>query len=138
MRFGLLKKTDEWFEFSHQLLFEETLFTQTSNQIATFQFPSVALRKLPQGSGKDLLRREAEKARVHWTGAALSYHPGIGSAENADWNLWIEEAYKRMTADGVTISQDQLVQTHEILSRFWKHGEAFDKWFQSKVIIVQS
>ncbi|MBT3477121.1 MAG: NACHT domain-containing protein [Euryarchaeota archaeon] len=94
MRFGLLKKTDEWFEFSHQLLFEETLFTQTSNQIATFQFPSVALRKLPQGSGKDLLRREAEKARVHWTGAALSYHPGIGSAENADWNLWIEEAYK--------------------------------------------
>lgn len=50
---------------------------------------------------------------------------------------WIEEAYKRMSADGVTISQDQLVQTHEILSRFWQHGEAFDKWFQSKVIIVQ-
>ena len=94
MRFGLLKQTDEWFEFSHQLLFEETLFSQTSNQITTFQFPSVALRKLPSGSGKDLLRREAEKARVHWTGAALSYHPEIGSAENADWNLWIEEAYK--------------------------------------------
>ena len=94
MRFGLLKSTDEWFEFSHQLLFEETLFSQTSNQVTTFQFPSVALRKLPPGSGKDLLRREAEKARVHWTGAALSYHPEIGGAENADWNLWIEEAYK--------------------------------------------
>ncbi|RJU82781.1 MAG: NACHT domain-containing protein [Candidatus Poseidoniales archaeon] len=94
IRFGLLKRVEDWFEFSHQLLFEETLFTQTSNEISTYQFPSVALRKLPPGSGKDLLRREAEKARVHWTGAILSFHPNIGSAENADWNLWIEEAYK--------------------------------------------
>ena len=94
IQFGLLKSIDDWFEFSHQLLFEETLFTQTFNEISTYQFPSVALRKLPPGSGKDLLRREAEKARVHWTGAVLSFHPDIGGAENADWNLWIEEAYK--------------------------------------------
>ena len=50
---------------------------------------------------------------------------------------WVEEAYRRMTADGVTIGQEQLIKTHELLSRFWEHGEAFDKWFQSKVVIVK-
>ena len=91
---GLLNDFQNWFEFSHQLLFEETLFTQNSDELTSYQFPSVALRKLPPGSGKDLIRREAEKARVHWTGAALSFHPGISNAENADWNLWIEKAYQ--------------------------------------------
>ena len=94
VEFGLLEQTGSWFKFTHQLLFEETLFSQTTQETTMYQFPSVALRKLKSGTGKALLRREAEKARVHWTGAAFSFHPGIGSAENADWNLWIEEAYK--------------------------------------------
>ena len=93
-RNGLLDGFENWFEFSHQLLFEETLFTQNSDELTSYQFPSVALRKLPPGGGKDLLRREAEKARLHWTGAALSFHPGINTVENADWNLWIEKAYQ--------------------------------------------
>jgi hypothetical protein len=50
---------------------------------------------------------------------------------------WIELAHKRMVEDGVVPTQEQLFKSHEVLSRFWEHGEAFDEWFQSKVIVVQ-
>jgi hypothetical protein len=50
---------------------------------------------------------------------------------------WIGEAHKRMGEDGVEVNHAQLLRTHEILTRFWKTGgEAFDRWFRSKVIIV--
>ena len=91
---GLLKRTNDTFEFSHQLLFEEVIFTQEKNKTSNYNLPSIALRKLPSGSGKDLIQREASRARVHWTGAIFSFHPSIANAENLDWNLWIEEAYK--------------------------------------------
>ena len=86
--------TTNTFEFTHQLLFEETLATQNELSIESYYFPSLALRFLKPGGGKDLIRREAEKAQIHWTGAAISFHPDIGTVENVDWNLWIEEAYK--------------------------------------------
>ena len=86
--------TTNTFEFTHQLLFEETLATQNDLSIESYYFPSLALRFLKPGGGKDLIRREAEKAQIHWTGAAISFHPDIGTVENVDWNLWIEEAYK--------------------------------------------
>jgi hypothetical protein len=72
-----------------------------------------------------------------WTNLSDSLGRQYGS-HGQGMDEWVDEAYRRMVAGGVTISQDQLVQTHEILSRFWRHGEAFDKWFKSKVIIVQS
>ena len=49
---------------------------------------------------------------------------------------WVDEAYRRIIADGEPISIPRLTQAHEILSRFWEHGEAFDKWFKSKVILA--
>ena len=96
IQYGLLSSIalTETFEFTHQLLFEETLATQEELSIESFFFPSLALRFLSPGSGNDLLRREAEKTQIHWTGAILSFHPEIGTVENVDWNLWIEEAYK--------------------------------------------
>jgi len=96
IQYGLLSSiaSTETFEFTHQLLFEETLATQEELSIESFFFPSLALRFLSPGGGNDLLRREAEKTQIHWTGAILSFHPEIGTVENVDWNLWIEEAYK--------------------------------------------
>ena len=91
---GLLKISKKWFEFSHQLLLEETEMAMPTTNVSNYNFPSIALRKLTSGSGKDLKRREAELARVHWTGAVYSFHPDIGHAENVDWNLWIEEAFR--------------------------------------------
>ena len=73
-----------------------------------------------------------------WTGFSIALEQQYGG-HGQGMEEWIEEAYKRMTArDELAMSQDQLVQTHEILSRFWRHGDAFDTWFQSKVIVVQS
>ena len=45
-------------------------------------------------------------------------------------------AFNRLQADGPAIDQQTLTQTHEILTRFWEHGDAFDTWFTSKVIVV--
>jgi hypothetical protein len=49
---------------------------------------------------------------------------------------WVQEAYTRLSIPEIPIGQTTLMQCHEILTRFWKHGEAFDNWFRSKVIVV--
>ena len=51
---------------------------------------------------------------------------------------WVGEAYTRLQADELATDQKTLAQTHEVLTRFWEHGDAFDKWLTSKVIVVQA
>ena len=113
---GLITLSNNTFEFSHQLLFEEALSIQEENKISNYNLPSIALRKLPPGSGKDLIRREAEHARVHWTGAIFSFHPEIGNVENLDWNLWIEEAYKLDLIDDT--EANEMNEKNQILQEY--------------------
>ena len=53
-----------------------------------------------------------------------------------DINENLNFAFRELTKRGVEPDSKTLNQTHEVLTQFWTHGEAFDTWFKSKVIIV--
>jgi hypothetical protein len=57
--------------------------------------------------------------------------------QEEEMDKWIDEAYRNMIGDREIVDQETLVQAHEVLSRFWIHGAAFDEWFRAKVIIIQ-
>ena len=72
-----------------------------------------------------------------WTDYSLSLQRQYGG-HGQGTDEWIGYAYARMGAEGIEILPEQIVKVREVVSRFWAHSEAFDKWFKSKVIVVQS
>lgn len=50
---------------------------------------------------------------------------------------FIGDAFSQLQANGMVVDQNTLMQAREVLTRFWEHGEAFDAWFSSKVVIIQ-
>lgn len=98
--FGLIEKYGSWFEFSHQLLFEEALYSSSSrnnNNLHT-HFPSIQIRSL-RG---DVAASEGEidenyDSIIHWTGGFYAYHPGArltSSNLRSAWAPWREHAEK--------------------------------------------
>ena len=98
--FGLIEKYGSWFEFSHQLLFEEALYSSSSrnnNNLHT-HFPSIQIRSL---RGK-VVASEGEidenyDSIIHWTGGFYAYHPGarlVSSNLRSAWAPWREYAEK--------------------------------------------
>jgi hypothetical protein len=70
-----------------------------------------------------------------WTDLSVALGQQYGGP-STNMEYWVQEAYSRMAISEAPMSHSTLTQCHEILTRFWKHGDVFDDWFKSKVIVV--
>jgi len=98
---GLLTRSGIWIDFTHQLLFEEALLRDsTDDELYKLQkFPSILLRsKTRVGSfsqADEILQDEVLNAIGNWTGFMLSHHPKcISQYSNLDqtWDKWVDYA----------------------------------------------
>ncbi len=49
---------------------------------------------------------------------------------------WIDEAFSRMPDIKNDATPEKLLPVHDVMTRFWIHGEAFDKWFRQKIVVI--
>ena len=100
--FGLIEKYGSWFEFSHQLLFEEALYSASkrNNNSRHTNFPSIQIRSLRENV--DASEGEIDEnydSVIHWMGAFYSYHPDArtqSSTLGVQWKQWVDYASKHL------------------------------------------
>ena len=100
--FGLIEKYGSWFEFSHQLLFEEALYSASkrNDNSRHTNFPSIQIRSLRE----DLEASEGEidenyDSVIHWMGAFYSYHPDARTQSpilGVQWKQWVDYASRHL------------------------------------------
>ena len=51
---------------------------------------------------------------------------------------FIDDAWRNLTIgrEDNHVSEKTMQTVQETLSRFWKHGEAFDEWFRTRVVVL--
>jgi len=72
-----------------------------------------------------------------WTGLSVSMARNWGG-HGEKMEEWIDDAYRDLAKSNEPLTSSQLLMTRDVLTHFWEHGEAFDKWFKSKVIVAQA
>ena len=100
---GLLSRNGIWVDFSHQLLFEESILNSEPDDDEKRQlekFPSILLRTKRDvrlfSKSQEILRDEVMNAVGNWTGYMLAYHPAcISIMSNLDptWSKWVEYSH---------------------------------------------
>ena len=101
--FGLIDKFGSWFEFSHQLLFEEALYSsrERNGNARHTNFPSIQIRSL----GDHINASEGEinenyDSIIQWMGALYGYHPEARKASinlGLQWKPWIGYAAQHLS-----------------------------------------
>ena len=124
--FGLIEKFGTWFEFSHQLLFEEALFSSSrrNNNNRHTNFPSIQIRSLRE----DVNASESEidenyDSIIHWTGAFYAYHPearNTSSILGVQWRQWVDYASRHLNKIETSYQSpmDELGEKARILRNF--------------------
>jgi hypothetical protein len=100
--FGLIEKYGSWFEFSHQLLFEEALYSASkrNNNSRHTNFPSIQIRSLRENI--DASEGEIDEnydSVIHWMGAFYSYHPDARTQSpvlGVQWKQWVDYASRHL------------------------------------------
>jgi hypothetical protein len=104
---GLLSRNGIWVDFSHQLLFEESILNSNPDDDEKRQlqkFPSILLRTKRDvrtfTKSEDILRDEVMNAIGNWTGYMLAYHPvciSIKSNLNPTWSKWVDYSHDNVS-----------------------------------------
>ncbi|DAC16273.1 MAG TPA: hypothetical protein D7I06_05440, partial [Candidatus Poseidoniales archaeon] len=104
---GLLSRNGIWVDFSHQLLFEESILNSKPDDDEKRQlqkFPSILLRTKRDvrtfTKSEDILRDEVMNAIGNWTGYMLAYHPvciSINSNLNPTWSKWVDYSHDNVS-----------------------------------------
>jgi hypothetical protein len=124
--YGLIDKFGSWFEFSHQLLFEEALYSssQRKRNNRHTNFPSIQIRSIREGvNASEGEINENYESIIHWMGGLYGYHPEVRRDSRnlgLQWMPWIEYATEHLSKLDTlyTSPMDELGEKYTILKNF--------------------